>query len=214
MADYTSDGLARHGHGVDVARTGRDGLFMAASGGYDLLIVDRMLPEMDGLTLVKVARGAGLAAPILFLTTLGGIDDRVEGLEAGGDDYLVKPFAFAELLARVAALARRPPLGAQSTLLRVADLEMDCAKRSVTRRGVAIPLQPREFRLLEYLARREGQVVTKTMLLEQVWDFHFDPQTSVVETHMSRLRAKVDRDFPPELIHTVRGAGYVLRAPG
>ncbi len=214
MADYTADGLGRHGHVVDVARTGRDGLFMAASGGHDLVIVDRMLPEMDGLTLVKVARGAGLSAPILFLTTMGGIDDRVEGLEAGGDDYLVKPFAFAELLARVAALSRRPPLSAPSTLLRVADLEMDCAKRSVTRRGVNIPLQPREFRLLEYLARREGQVVTKTMLLEQVWDFHFDPQTSVVETHMSRLRAKVDRDFPPELIHTVRGAGYVLRAPG
>ena len=214
MADYTADGLTRHGHVVDLARTGRDGLFMTASGSYDLVIVDRMLPEMDGLTLVKVARGAGLAAPILFLTTMGGIDDRVEGLEAGGDDYLVKPFAFAELLARVAALARRPPLSAQSTLLRIADLEMDCAKRSVTRRGTSIPLQPREFRLLEYLARREGQIVTKTMLLEQVWDFHFDPQTSVVETHMSRLRAKVDRDFGPELIHTVRGAGYVLRAPG
>ena len=213
MADYTADGLTRHGHVVDVARTGRDGLFLSASGSYDLLIVDRMLPEMDGLTLVKVARGAGLAAPVLFLTTMGGIDDRVEGLEAGGDDYLVKPFAFAELAARVVALARRPPLSVQSTTLRVADLEMDCSKRTVARNGAAILLQPREFRLLEFLVRREGQVVTRTMLLEQVWDFNFDPQTSVVETHMSRLRAKVDRDFSPELIHTIRGAGYVLRAP-
>ena len=214
MADYTADGLSRAGHVVDVARTGRDGLFMAASGGHDVVIVDRMLPGMDGLTLVKVARGAGLAAPVLFLTTMDGIDDRVEGLEAGGDDYLVKPFAFAELAARVAALARRPPLNAQPSVLRIGDLEMDCTKRTVARRGVPIPLQPREFRLLEFLARREGQVVTKTMLLEQVWDFHFDPQTSVVETHMSRLRAKMDRDFPPELIHTIRGAGYVLRASG
>ncbi len=213
MADYTADGLTRHGHVVDLARTGRDGLFMTATGAYDIVIVDRMLPEIDGLTLVKVARGAGLSAPVLFLTTMGGIDDRVEGLEAGGDDYLVKPFAFAELAARIAALARRPPLSAAATLLRVADLEMDCAKRCVSRRGNPVLLQPREFRLLEYLIRREGQVVTKTMLLEQVWDFHFDPQTSVVETHMSRLRAKIDREFAPELIHTIRGAGYVLRAP-
>ena len=213
MAGYTADGLNRQGHVVDVARTGRDGLFMAAGERYDLVIVDRMLPEMDGLTLVKVARGAGLDAPILFLTTMGGIDDRVEGLEAGGDDYLVKPFAFTELAARVAALARRPPLSAVKTALKVGDLEIDCAKRCVARRGTPIALQPREFRLLEYLVRHEGQVVTKTMLLEQVWDFHFDPQTSVVETHMSRLRAKVDRDFAPELIHTIRGAGYVLRAP-
>ena len=213
MADYTADGLNRQGHVVDVAHTGRDGLFLAAGEAYDLLIVDRMLPEMDGLTLVKVARGAGLRAPILFLTTMGGIDDRVEGLEAGGDDYLVKPFAFAELAARIAALARRPPLNVHTTLLKVGDLEMDCAKRSVMRRSTAIALQPRELRLLEYLMRREGQVITRTMLLEQVWDFHFDPQTSVVETHMSRLRAKIDRDFAPELIHTIRGAGYVLRAP-
>lgn len=213
MADYTADGLTRQGHTVDVARTGRDGLFLAADGTFDVVIVDRMLPEMDGLTLVKVARGAGLRTPVLFLTTMGGIDDRVEGLEAGGDDYLVKPFAFAELVARLTALCRRPPLTTTATVLRIGDLEMDCAKRSVSRRGTAILLQPREFRLLEYLVRREGQVVTKTMLLEQVWDFHFDPQTSVVETHMSRLRAKIDRDFAPELIHTIRGAGYVLRAP-
>ncbi|HEX4768345.1 MAG TPA: response regulator transcription factor [Lichenihabitans sp.] len=214
MAAYTANGLVQHGHVVDTARTGRDGLFMTAGEAYDLVIVDRMLPEMDGLTLVKVARGAGLRAPILFLTTLGGIDDRVEGLEAGGDDYLVKPFAFAELLARVNALARRPPITHGSMVLKVADLVMDCGKRTVTRRGTQILLQPREFKLLEYLVRNEGQVVTKTMLLEQVWDFHFDPQTSVVETHVSRLRAKIDRDFPPDLIHTIRGAGYVLRAPG
>ena len=213
MADYTAAGLTRQGHTVDVARNGRDGLFLAADGTFDVLIVDRMLPEMDGLALVKVARGAGLKTPVLFLTTMGGIDDRVEGLEGGGDDYLVKPFAFAELSARLTALARRPPLGPTATLLRVGDLEMDCTRRSVSRGGAAILLQPREFRLLEYLVRREGQVVTKTMLLEQVWDFHFDPQTSVVETHMSRLRAKVDRDFAVDLIHTIRGAGYVLRAP-
>ena len=212
MAAYASDGLTRQGHVVDVARNGRDGLFLAASESYDIVVVDRMLPEMDGLTLVKVARGAGLTAPILFLTTLGGIDDRVEGLEAGGDDYLVKPFAFAELAARITALARRPRLAATSNVLRVADLEIDCLKRTVVRGGTAILLQPREFRLLEYLVRHEGQVVTRTMLLEQVWDFHFDPQTSVVETHMSRLRAKVDRDFAHELIHTIRGAGYVIRA--
>ena len=213
MADYTAEGLTRQGHTVDVARNGRDGLFLAADGTFDVLIVDRMLPEMDGLALDKVARGAGLKTPVLFLTTMGGIDDRVEGLEGGGDDYLVKPFAFAELSARLAALARRPPLGTVSALLGIADLELDCSRRSVSRGGTAILLQPREFRLLEYLARREGQVVTKTMLLEQVWDFHFDPQTSVVETHMSRLRAKIDRDFEPDLIHTIRGAGYVLRAP-
>ena len=212
MAAYAADGLTRLGHVVDVARNGRDGLFLAASETYDVVVVDRMLPELDGLSLVKVARGAGVTAPILFLTTMGGIDDRVEGLEAGGDDYLVKPFAFAELAARITALARRPRLAATSSVLKVADLEIDCLKRTVVRGGTVILLQPREFRLLEYLVRHEGQIVTRTMLLEQVWDFHFDPQTSVVETHMSRLRAKVDRDFAHELIHTIRGAGYVIRA--
>ena len=213
MAAYTASGLSRQGHVVDMASSGRDGLFMSATETYDLVIVDRMLPELDGLSLVKVARGSGLKAPILFLTTMGGIDDRVEGLEAGGDDYLVKPFAFAELLARVNALGRRPPLSNGSSVLKVGDLELDLSKRSARRGDQQILLQPREFKLLEYLARHEGEIVTKTMLLEQVWDFHFDPKTSVVETHMSRLRAKIDRDFSPELIHTVRGAGYVLRAP-
>ena len=213
MAAYTSNGLVRAGHVVDKAETGRDGLFLATGESYDLLIVDRMLPGFDGLSLVKAVRSAGFRVPILFLTTMGGIDDRVEGLEAGADDYLVKPFAFAELAARVNALARRPPLSNPSTVFKVADLEMDVVKRTVSRGGVPIALQPREFKLLEYLIRHEGQLVTKTMLLEQVWDFHFDPQTSVVETHMSRLRAKVDREFAIELIHTVRGAGYSLRAP-
>ena len=213
MAAYTSNGLTRHGHTVDVAPSGREGLFLAAGETYDLLIVDRMLPGLDGLSLVRALRGAEVAAPVLFLTAMGGIDDRVEGLEAGGDDYLVKPFSFAELLARVNALGRRLPIAPVSTVLRVADLEVDVVKRTVARRGVPIELQPREFKLLEYLMRHEGQLVTRTMLLEQVWDFHFDPQTSVVETHISRLRAKIDRAFPPDLIHTVRGAGYYLRAP-
>ena len=213
MAAYASNGLTQQGHVVDQVSGGRDGLFLAAGESYDLLIVDRMLPGLDGLSLVRTVRGAGVTTPVLFLTAMGGIDDRVEGLEAGGDDYLVKPFSFAELVARVNALGRRRPVAAISTVLKVADLEMDIVKRTVARQGVAIELQPREFKLLEYLMRHEGQLVTRTMLLEQVWDFHFDPQTSVVETHISRLRAKVDRVFFPDLIHTVRGAGYYLRAP-
>lgn len=212
-ARYIARGLQELGHAVDVAPDGRDGLFHATEGGYDLLVVDRMLPLLDGLTLVKTLRGAGNKTPVLFLTTLGGVDDRVEGLEAGGDDYLVKPFAFSELAARVHALGRRPPISETPTVLRVADLEMDLVKRRVSRQGATIELQPREFRLLEYLLRHAGEVVTRTMLLEQVWDFHFDPRTSVVETHISRLRQKIDRDFDPPLIHTVRGAGYTLRAP-
>ena len=212
-ADYVAQGLRELGHGIDVASNGRDGLFLATDGAYDLLVVDRMLPGLDGLALVKTLRGAGIQTPVLFLTTLGGIDDRVEGLEAGGDDYLVKPFAFAELAARVQALGRRPPIQQDATTLRVADLEMDLVSRRVSRRGKTMDLQPREFRLLEYLMRHAGEVVTRTMLLEKVWDFHFDPKTSVVETHISRLRTKIDRDFDTALIHTVRGAGYCLRAP-
>lgn len=212
-ASFVACGLREQGHVVDVALSGRDGLFLAAEGGYDVMIVDRMLPGLDGLSLVKTVRGAGVKTPVLFLTTLGGIDDRVQGLEAGGDDYLVKPFAFAELLARVNALARRPPMAAAPTVLRVADLEMDLLQRAVIRDGVRIELQPQEFKLLEYLLRNAGRVVTRTMLLENVWDFHFDPRTSVVETHISRLRAKIDRGFSVELIHTVRGSGYCLRAP-
>ncbi|SMF77741.1 two-component system, OmpR family, response regulator [Tistlia consotensis] len=207
-AAHVVKSLKQHGHVVDHAADGRDGLMLAASEPYDVLIVDRMLPSLDGLGLVKTIRGAGVKAPVLFLTTLGGIDDRVEGLEAGGDDYLVKPFAFAELLARVNALARRPPPSEEKTLLQVADLELDLLKRRVTRAGRRIDLQPQEFKLLEYLMRQAGRVVTRTMLLENVWEFHFDPQTTVVETHISRLRGKVDQGFDQPLIHTVRGSGY------
>ncbi|MEQ8693962.1 MAG: response regulator transcription factor [Gammaproteobacteria bacterium] len=212
-AAYVSNGLREHGHTVDHALNGRDGLFLAAGNPFDVMIFDRMLPGLDGLSIVKTIRGAGIKTPVLFLTTLGGIDDRVEGLEVGADDYLVKPFVFSELLARVNALARRPPMTAEKTTLQVGDLEMDLLKRSVTRSGQKIDLQPQEFKLLEYLMRHAGRVVTRTMLLENVWDFHFDPQTSVVETHISRLRAKVDRAFGAELIHTVRGSGYRIHAP-
>jgi two-component system OmpR family response regulator len=178
-----------------------------------VLIVDRMLPKMDGLTLVKSLRSAKIFTPVLFLTTMSGIDDRVEGLEAGGDDYLVKPYAFSELNARVNALARRPHVSDQITILKAADLEMNLLKRSVTRNGDTVDLQPREFQLLEYLLRHAEQVVTRTMLLEGVWDFHFDPRTNIVETHISRLRSKINRGGDPELIHTIRGSGYCLRAP-
>ena len=211
-AAYLVNGLREEGHVVDQAANGRDGLFLAINGGYDVMIVDRMLPGLDGLGLVKAVRAANISTPALFLSTLGGIDDRVTGLNAGGDDYLVKPFAFAELLARVNALGRRPSLSAQATMLQVGDLQMDLLKRRVVRSGRQIELQQREFRLLEYLMQNAGRVVTRTMLLEAVWDFHFDPQTTVVETHISRLRAKVDRGFDQELIRTVRGAGYCLRA--
>jgi len=206
--------MRQHGHVIDHATTGRDGLFLAAGEKYDVIIVDRMLPELDGLSIVKTLRGASVTTPVLFLTTMGGIDDRVEGLEAGGDDYLVKPFSFAELLARVNALARRPPPSGQQTELRTGDLVIDLLKREVTRAGVRIDLQPQEFRLLEYLMRHSGQVVTRTMLLENVWDFHFDPRTTVVETHISRLRSKIDQNFPQPLIHTIRGSGYCLRDDG
>jgi len=211
-AAYIANGLKEHGHTVDLAGAGRDGLFLATGECYDLLVVDRMLPELDGLTIVKTIRASGDKTPVLFLTALGGVDDRVTGLDAGGDDYLVKPFAFSELLARINALGRRPPLTSAETVLRVEDLEMDLLKRSVTREGHTIELQPREFRLLEYLMRHAGQVVTRTMLLEYVWDFHFDPHTNVVETHISRIRSKVDKPFNEPLIHTVRGAGYCLQA--
>jgi two-component system OmpR family response regulator len=211
-AAYIANGLKEHGHTVDLAGAGRDGLFLATGEVYDLLVVDRMLPELDGLTIVKTIRASGDKTPVLFLTALGGVDDRVTGLDAGGDDYLVKPFAFSELLARINALGRRPPINSAETVLRVENLEMDLLKRSVTRDGHAIELQPREFRLLEYLMRHTGQVVTRTMLLEYVWDFHFDPHTNVVETHISRIRSKVDKPFNLPLIHTVRGAGYRLQA--
>lgn len=212
-ATYIANGFRALGHVVDVASNGRDGLFLAAGESYDLAIIDRMLPQLDGLSLLKTLRGARINVPALFLTTLGGLNDRVEGLEAGSDDYLVKPFAFSELVARANALMRRPPLSAPQTVLRVADLEVDTARRVVTRAGKHIQLQQQEFRLLEHLMRHAGQVVTRTMLLEHVWGFHFDPKTTIVETHVSRLRAKIDRDFHPHLIHTLRGAGYCLRQP-
>jgi two-component system OmpR family response regulator len=207
---YVANGLREHGHVVDHSASGRDGLFLASGGGYDVMVIDRMLPVVDGLAIVKTIRGAGVKSPVLLLTTMGGINDRVDGLEAGADDYLTKPFAFAELLARLHALARRPPIVDETTVLRTGDLELNRLKRTVTRGDKRIELQPQEFRLLEYLMRNAGQVVTRTMLLENVWEFHFDPRTSVVETHISRLRAKVDREFDEELIHTVRGSGYSL----
>jgi len=212
-AAYISKSLKEHGHVVDHAAGGREGLLLAADSQYDVMIVDWMLPEIDGLSLVKTVRGAGVKTPILFLTTRSGIDDRVKGLEAGGDDYLVKPFAFSELLARVNALSRRPPLAEETTHLRVANLEMNLLTRTASRAGRDLELKPMEFKLLEYLVRNAGRIVTRSMLLEKVWEFHFDPQTNVVETNISRLRSKVDRGFTPELIHTVRGAGYSLRAP-
>jgi two-component system OmpR family response regulator len=213
-ATFLAEGIAARGHEASVARNGRDGLVMATGEGrYDVVIVDRMLPELDGLSLVKAMRSAGVSTPALFLTNLSGIDDRVEGLEAGGDDYLVKPFAFTELMARLTALARRPVLGAETTVLNVLDLEMDLIRRTVRRGGQTIDLQPREFQLLEFLMRSEGRVLTRSMLLEKVWDFHFDTRTNIVETHISRLRAKVDRGQAVPLIQTLRGAGYSLRAP-
>lgn len=212
-AGYLTGGLEEEGHAVSWSRAGRDGLFMAMTENFDLLIIDRMLPELDGLTLVKTLRAAKVEAPVLFLTTMAGIDDRVTGLNAGGDDYLVKPFAFSELVARVKALSRRPRGTTVDTQFKVADLELDVVKHVVKRAGQEIQLQPREFRLLEYLMRHAGQVVTRTMLLDNVWNYHFDPKTNVVESHLSRLRTKIDKGFTPELIHTVRGAGYCLRAP-
>jgi two-component system OmpR family response regulator len=207
-ASYVAAGLREQGHVVDLAGDGREGLLLASTCPYDVAIVDRMLPGFDGLAIVQTIRGAGVQTPVLFLTTMSGVDDRVEGLNAGGDDYLVKPFAFSELLARINALARRPPAAVEPTQLKVADLEFDLLRRRVSRRGCQLDLQPIELRLLEYLMRHAGRVVTRTMLLEHVWEFHFDPRTNVVETNISRLRSKVDKPFERELIHTVRGSGY------
>lgn len=205
---YVADGLRQEGHVVDLIGDGSQGLIQAAAGTYDVLIVDRMLPGLDGLSLVRTLRGARNPVPILMLTAIDGVDDRIDGLNAGADDYLVKPFAFGELSARIAALARRPPPSEETTVLRARDLEMNLLTRKVTRAGRSIGLLPREFALLEHLLRRKGRVQTRTMLLEAVWDIHFDPQTNVVETHVSRLRGKVDKPFDHDLIETVRGAGY------
>jgi len=204
--------LGGGGHDVSVCHDGLEGLEMARAGGHAALIVDRMLPGLDGLSLVRRLRAEANHTPVLFLTTMSGLDDRVEGLEGGGDDYLAKPFAFSELLARVHAITRRHPESGEPVRLRAADLEIDLIRRTVHRGGKSIDLQAQEFRLLEFLMRNMGRLVTRTMLLENVWDLHFDPRTNIVETHMSRLRGKVDRGHGAELIHTVRGAGYTLRA--
>ncbi len=207
---YLCKGLREAGHVVDSANNGQDGLHQALEGSYDIAVIDRMLPGLDGLSIIKAMRAATNATPVLILSALGDVDDRVDGLRAGGDDYLVKPFAFAELSARLEALTRRRETEVPSTVLEVADLKMDLLKRHVSRSGQTIRLQPREFKLLEFLMRHKSQVVTRTMLLEGVWEYHFDPQTNVIDVHISRLRAKVDKDFDIPLIHTIRGAGYCL----
>ena len=212
-AAYLCKGLRESGHNVDHAADGKDGLFMAMENEYDVIVIDRMLPELDGLSVVRTLRAAKKKTPVLVLSALGEVADRVQGLNAGSDDYLVKPFAFSELLARLDALMRRSDGETSKTSLGVADLEIDLLSREVRRGGILIELQPREFRLLEYLMRHAGQVVTRTMLLENVWDYHFDPQTNVIDVHISRLRRKIDRNFDQTLLQTIRGAGYCLRAP-
>ena len=211
-AAYLVKAMRESGHTIDHAADGVTGYDLAHEGGYDVLVVDRMLPKMDGLTLIAGLRAQNNATPALILSALGQVDDRVKGLRAGGDDYLSKPYAFSELLARVEALARRRPKGTpEETVIQVGDLTLDRLSHKVTRAGEEIVLQPREYRLLEYLMQNAGKVVTRTMLLEHVWDYHFDPQTNVIDVHVSRLRAKIDRDFDAPLIHTVRGAGYMIR---
>ena len=214
-AQFLQKALKESGHGADVAGDGEEGLAMAESsrgaGGYDVLIVDRMLPKRDGLSLVQTLRAAGDRTPVLILSALGAVDDRVKGLRAGGDDYLTKPYAYTELLARIEALVRRGAPEAQVTRYAVGDLVLDRLSHKVMRGAESIILQPREFRLLEYLMKHAGQVVTRTMLLEGVWDYHFDPQTNVIDVHVSRLRGKIDKGFERPLLHTIRGAGYMIR---
>jgi two-component system OmpR family response regulator len=214
MAAYLQKGLKESGHIIDTAATGPDGLNLALHCTFDAAIIDRMLPGLDGLALIAALRQAGNKLPVLILSALGQVDHRVEGLQAGGDDYLAKPFAFSELEARLAALVRRAGVEAAETSLALADLELDLLSRTVTRAGRDIALQPKEFALLEYLLRHAGQVVTRTMLLEHVWGYHFDPQTNVIDVHISRLRQKIDKGFDTPLLHTVRGAGYRLHAEG
>lgn len=209
--DFIEKGLREAGYTVDRAATGRDGLFLATDGSYEVVVLDRMLPGMDGLSVLQALRAGGVETPVIILSALGSLDERIRGLHAGSDDYLTKPFAFAELHARIEALRRRPSKsGGPETRLSCADLEMDLLGRRVTRADRRLDLQPREFKLLEYLLRHKDQVVTRTMLLEGVWDYHFDPGTNVIDVHMSRLRKKVDDGFERSLIHTVRGAGYRL----
>jgi two-component system OmpR family response regulator len=210
-AHFLQKSLKESGHSTDVAGDGEAGLAMAQLNTYDILIVDRMLPKLDGLTVVKTLRTEGDRTPVLILSALGDVDDRVKGLRAGGDDYLTKPYAYTELLARIEALARRAVPEEQETRYTVGDLVLDRLSHRVTRAGEPIQLQPREYRLLEYLMKNAGQVVTRTMLLENVWDYHFDPQTNVIDVHVSRLRSKIDKGFDRQLLHTVRGAGYMVR---
>lgn len=213
-AAYIAKGMTEEGFVVDRADNGRDGLFLATDGAYDAIVLDRMLPKMDGMAVLAALRAAGIDTPVIILSALGTPDDRVAGLTAGSDDYLTKPFAFAELLARVRLLMRKRGPGAPVvTTLTCEDLEMDLLARKVRRAGRSIELQPREFRLLEYLLRHAEQVVTRTMLLEGVWDYHFDPGTNVIDVHVSRLRRKLDDGAERPLLHTVRGAGYRLGAP-
>ncbi len=211
-ASYLCKGLNESGHSVDHSSDGQDGLFMAMENEYDTIVVDRMLPKLDGLSVIKALRAANKRTPVLILSALGEVDDRVQGLRAGSDDYLVKPFAFSELEARLDALNRRLDTDSAETVLQVGDLQIDLLSREVKRHGRVLDLQPRELRLLEYLMRHAGQVVTRTMLLENVWDYHFDPQTNVIDVHISRLRSKIDKDFDKPLLHTIRGSGYCLRA--
>jgi two-component system OmpR family response regulator len=210
-ADYLVKALREVGHVAEHAADGEDGLARALDGRYDALIVDRMLPKLDGLALIGALRAEKIDTPALILSALGQVDDRVKGLRAGGDDYLPKPYAFSELLARVEVLARRHGGRGEETVYKVGDLELDRLSHSVSRGKDEIVLQPREFRLLEYLMKHAGQVVTRTMLLENVWDYHFDPQTNVIDVHISRLRSKIDKGFAQPLLHTVRGAGYMIR---
>ena len=213
VADHVAKGLREAGHMVDMARGGREGLLKAAAEHFDTIILDRMLPEIDGLKILQTIRATGDATPVLILSALADVDERIKGLRAGSDDYLPKPFALSELIARVEVLGRRGPAIAETTELGVGDLMVDLLGRTVTRAGRRIDLTQREFRILEYLMRNEGRVVTRSMLLEYVWDYSFDPQTNIVDQHVSRLRHKVDRDFPTQLIETVRGTGYVIRPP-
>lgn len=211
-AGYLAKAFGEVGHAVDVASNGLDGYAMGREGHYDVMVVDRMLPKMDGLSLIGALREQKIATPVLILSALGQVDDRVKGLRAGGDDYLAKPYAFAELLARVEVLSRRRVAeGGAPTVYKVGSLELDRLSHKLVRSGKDIVLQPREFRLLEYLMKHAGQVVTRTMLLENVWDYHFDPQTNVIDVHISRLRSKIDKGSEPPVLHTIRGAGYMIR---
>jgi two-component system, OmpR family, response regulator len=211
-ANWLVKGLKESGHVVDLAGDGEQGLALALEGVHDVFIVDRMLPKLDGLSVVQKVRSEGLKTPVLILSALSDVDERVKGLRAGGDDYLAKPYAFSELLARVEGLGNRNLLDPKDAKLKAMDLEVDLLTRTVTRGGKPILLQPREFKLLEYLVRNAGHIVTRTMLLENVWDYHFDPQTNVIDVHVSRLRSKIDKGFDEPLLQTVRGAGYMIRA--